>query len=78
MVYCSKELRDIFEDIVEKIVLPLKSQLWSADDVQEVLDAVVATFGLRAFPDSEQHTRYTSVFSRFFTAIANTVVILYK
>ena len=73
---CSKELRDIFEDIVDKIVQPLKAQGLQPDDLRIIIEEVVQTFPDRSL-DVEHHARYVPVFHRFFTALSAVVRQLY-
>ena len=74
----SKELRDVYEDIVEKVIMPLRSQGWAESDVRLVVDSTVSSFSSRNLGlGPEAHARFVPVYQRFFAVIRPVVLRLY-
>ncbi len=74
----SKELRDIFEDIVAKVVEPCRASDLAVTTVSELLHAFVAEYSALKTLTVETKTRFLPTVTRLFMGITEAVLRLYR
>eukprot|EP00128_Syssomonas_multiformis_P019125 Colp12_sorted_trinity150504_noHs@1146 len=73
----SKEFRDIFIDIEEKVLDTFRDMEWGPGEVEQFFVVFQQNFD-RVRMDSAQYKKYKNTFDRFFTAMAACCVKLYS
>lgn len=73
----SKEFRDFFNDVVEKLVEPIKQLDWSHKELDVFLTAIINSWG--DFKDNELHIRkFDAVYIRFIEVMKKCILQIYK
>lgn len=74
----SRELRDIFEDIVDKVVQPCKSAKCSPRCVSVLFDVLLTSYPLLKTLPQDVRTGFSQIFKRFIEGLCRVTLILYK
>ena len=79
----TKDMKDFFIDLMEKIIEPCKVLKWTSDDVHLVMSAMIDTFTdcevahLRTYVRPTVKKRWGDVYLRYLTVLSQCIIILY-
>ena len=74
----SRELRDIFEDVVERVVVPCKRAGCTSDDVRLLFSTLAVAYSQLTTLSADTREQYFPVVKRFLAGMSAVTVILYE
>jgi len=74
----SKEFRDIFNDVVEKLIEPIKSFEWSSKDLDVFFTALINSWGDFKDDASVQTRKYDAVYIRYMEVMKKCILQMYR